>query len=410
MKFCLIGEKLSHSYSKEIHNLRGLEYTLKELPRCGVHDFVKNSDCKGFNVTIPYKKDVMSFLDVISDEAKEVGAVNTVCNKNGKLYGYNTDVGGFLYMVKRKGVSLENKNVLILGTGGSSKAVAYAVKSKNAKSVTFVGRTSTVNYENCYELKDIEIIINTTPVGMYPSVDDCPIDLSRFNRLIAVFDLIYNPQKTQFLKSAESLGLINSNGLSMLVEQALLAQDIWLDKTHVDSDTEQIINTISKTKLNLVLLGMPSSGKSTIGKLLAEQLNREFVDIDDEITKLNGITPSEFIKTYGEEEFRKVEARVIKEISIKSGLVISLGGGAVIKEENRKVLALNSITVYLKRNLNLLVLENRPLSIEKGVEKLYNERKGFYETADFSVENNGDKFETVKEIINKYEIISNKRT
>ena len=408
MKFCLIGEKLSHSYSKEIHNLCGLNYTLKEISRCGVHDFVKNSDYLGFNVTIPYKKDVMPFLDVISSEATSVGAVNTVCNKNGKLFGYNTDVGGFLYMVERKGVSLEGKNVLILGTGGASKAVYYAVKSKNAKSVNFVGRTSPINYENCYELQDTQIIINTTPVGMYPNVNERVIDLSKFNRLIAVFDLIYNPQKTLLIKDALSLGLVCSNGLSMLIEQALIAENLWLDKTHDSSKTEEIIKSISKSKLNIVLWGMPSCGKTTIGKALAEKLNREFVDLDDEITKRNGLSPSEIIKTYGEEEFRKIESKILNEVAIKSGLIISLGGGAVIKEENRCVISQNSVTVYVKRNLDLLVLDNRPLSIEKGVETLYNERRKFYETADFCVENNDSVDVAVEEIIKKYEIVSDK--
>ena len=407
MKFCLIGEHLSHSYSKEIHNATGVDYVLKEVSRCGVGDFVTNSTFDGFNVTIPYKKDVMPFLDEISKSALGVGAVNTVARKNGKLLGFNTDVDGFLYMVSRKGVNLENKSVLILGTGGASKAVYYACKLKGAKEINVVGRTSEVNYENCYE-KPCDIIINATPVGMYPEIDGTPIDLTRFSRLEAVFDLIYNPQKTNLLKKAEELSIVNSNGLSMLVEQALLAQDIWFDKTHTESQTEEIISQIAKRNLNVVLTGMPSCGKSTIGKKLAKKLNKKFIDLDIFIKDKIGKSPADIITEYGEAYFRKIESECVKEVSGFSGTVIALGGGAFISETNRYYLSLNSVTVYIKRDLSLLSTKGRPLSQNQGVNALYEKRKQYYESADLTAVNNGKISSTVTEIIKSYETTCNK--
>ncbi len=403
MKFCLIGEKLGHSYSKEIHEFTGLDYALKEIVRCGVGDFVVNSNYKGFNVTIPYKKDVIPFLDQVSLVAKEIGAVNTVVNKNGKLYGFNTDVDGILYTLKRKGVTLSDKKVLILGTGGASKAVEYVCKTQRANYI-FVSRNGEINYQNCYDIKGVEVIFNATPVGMYPHVDDCPVDLDKFKSLKCVIDLIYNPQKTMLIKKAEELNLVCSNGLPMLVEQALSSQDIWLDKKHDDCQTEEIISKLSQDKLNVALWGMPGVGKTTVGKLLAKKLNKQFIDLDEEITAFSGKTPSEIILTSGEQVFREIETKVLKTVTLKSGAVISLGGGAVIKEENRRLLALNAITVYVKRELSSLGLENRPITKDKGVEKLFEERSKYYQTADVSVDNNGNVEDTVKEIVKKYEI------
>ncbi len=409
MKFCLIGEKLSHSYSKEIHNLCGLNYTLKEIVRCGVQDFVQNSSYQGFNVTIPYKKDVLPFLDEVSIEAREMGAVNTVLNKNGKLLGFNTDVAGIEYTLERKGINLSGKRVLILGTGGASKAVEFVCKKQGAN-YFFVSRRGEINYQNCYDIKRVEVIINATPVGMYPLVDQTPIDLAKFKGLKFVFDLIYNPQKTLFIKQAEELNIPYSNGLPMLVEQALKAQDIWLSKTHLKSETEAIISKISGDKLNVALTGMPGCGKSTIGKVLAEKMGKEFVDLDEEITLNKGKTPSEIINEYGEEEFRRIETEVLKKVLLNAGAVISLGGGAIISEENRRVLSLNAITVYVKRDLALLESANRPLSQKEGVYKLYEQRKEFYQTADITIENDNTVESAVKEIVKNYEITRSKWT
>ena len=403
MKYCLLGEKLSHSYSREIHNFCGLNYSLKEVSPCMIGDFAYANEFSGYNVTIPYKKVIMNYLDGVSSDAKSIGAVNTVVVKDGKRYGYNTDVLGLIYTLERKKISLQGKIVMVLGTGGASNAVCYACKKLNAKEIIVVGRTSAVNYENCYEKQGVEVLFNATPVGMNPNVDESPVDLSKFKNLQAVVDLIYNPQKTKLLMQAENLGLTYSNGLPMLVEQALCAEDLWLSKTHDKSLTESIINKICYEKLNVCLSGMPSSGKSTLGKMLAKKLNREFVDLDEEILKETGKTPSDIIKTDGETAFRDIETKVLKSVSLKSGVVISLGGGAIIREENRNAIKYNCVSIYIKRDLSLLKTEGRPLSIAKGVETLYNERKGYYETANITVENNGDINDTLKEILKSYE-------
>ncbi len=406
MKYCLLGEKLSHSFSKEIHCSLGLDYNLKEVSPCMIGDFALSSEFAGYNVTIPYKKTIINFLDSVSEEVKSIGAVNTVKVLGGKSFGYNTDVLGFLYTVKRKGISLKDKIVMVLGTGGASNAVKYVLEKENAKEIIIVGRNSNINYQNCYNYNKTQIIINATPVGTSPDFESKPIDLSKFSSLVAVFDLIYNPQKTALLKQAESLGLIYSNGLPMLVEQALCSEDIWLDKTHDYTLTESLINLISKQKINICLTGMPSSGKSTIGKELAKALNREFIDLDNEILIKTKKTPAEIIKTSGEDCFREIESEVLKNVLTCSGAVIALGGGAFISEKNRELISQNAISVYIKRDLSLLKTDDRPLSLKKGVETLYNERKRFYETSDITIENNGEIDVAVKEIISKYETFS----
>ncbi|MBR6737097.1 MAG: shikimate dehydrogenase [Clostridia bacterium] len=408
MKLCLVGEKLSHSYSKEIHNLMGLDYSHTEVERGKLKAFVENNDYSGYNVTIPYKKEIIPYLDYVDASAQKVGAINVVNVVDGKRYGYNTDISGMEYMIKRKGVSVYNKCVLVLGTGGTSNTALTLMNKLGAKKVTVVGRTSPVNYENCYELTGTQIIINTTPVGMTPDLLGKAVDIKRFPNLIAVFDAVYNPQRTAIVREALSLNLVASSGLPMLVEQALCGEDIWLNKTHTECDSENMIFEIAKRKLNIALTGMPSSGKSTVGKLLAKRLNRPFFDVDDEVYAKTSKTPAEIIKTQGESVFRQIESEVVKELSAKSGAVIALGGGSILSKENRECIASNCVSVYIKRDLSLLKTNGRPISQEKGVEKLYNERKAFYESANVTVLNNEQIENTVKEIIEKYEIACSK--
>lgn len=403
MKFGLLGEKLSHSYSKLIHNLTGVDYELFEVEKSKIKDFVESQELDGFNITIPYKQDIIKYLDVLSEEVLSLKAVNTVLKKDGKLYGYNTDVFGLLYTIKRKGISLKDKNVVILGTGGASKSAKYVAKKQGAKSITIVGRTSKCNYQNVYDLIDTEVIINTTPVGMYPNYEGELIDLKRFKNLIAVFDIVYNPLKTGLIKQAEKLNLITSNGISMLIEQGLCSQDIWFNQTHPHYLTELLISEVIKRSLNVVLVGMPGSGKTTIGKELSAILDKEFFDLDEEITKRYNKTPSQIITESGEEHFRKIETKVLKEVLLASNRVVSLGGGAIISEENREFLKYNSVSVYVDRDLDKLSTDNRPLSIKNGVEKLYNERKDYYESADIKVKNDKDIKTIVKEIKRLYE-------
>ena len=410
MKFCLIGEKLSHSYSAKIHNYSGLDYVLTEVAKDGLEDFVRNSDYDGFNVTIPYKKDIMKYLDGISETAKKAGAVNTVVKRNGKLYGYNTDIGGLEYTLKRKNIDVKGKNVIILGSGGASATAAALCDKRKARSVTVVGRKNKYNYSNCYDLTDTQIIINATPVGMYPNNGECIIEPDRFKKLVAAVDCIYNPFKTEFLFRAEKAGAMISGGLPMLAEQALLAQDIWLDKRHSDIDTEKIIGMLKCRTLNIVLSGMPSSGKTTIGKTVASLTDREFFDVDEYIKTVTGRSAEEIILSDGEAAFRETESRAVKELSVKSGAVISCGGGSVLKNDNVRNLKSNGVIIFIDRDISFLSDRGRPLSVAEGVKKLYEQRINIYlDTADECVKNNSDIMSVSKEVLKKYEIACYKR-
>ena len=390
MKYCLIGERLSHSYSAEIHTMRGIDYTLREVPKEKLADFIKEG-YDGFNITIPYKKEIMPFLDLIDESAKAIGAVNTVVKRDGKYYGYNTDLEGLRYALSRKNIALSGTHVMVLGTGGAAATAVALCKADGAKSVLTVSRSGAVNYENCADFKDTEIIINATPVGMFPNVMAAPVDLSVFPNLKGVFDCVYNPFNTALIMQAKDLKINCSDGLPMLVKQATEAQKIWGFCTDKD-DTEEIISALYRKKLNVVLCGMPSSGKTTVGKILADNLGKSFVDTDAEIYKKTGRTPAEIIEQDGEKIFRDIETEKIKEVSRVSGAVIATGGGAVLREENVCALKANGVIFYLKRDLSLLTAANRPLSKNGGIIRLYEERKAVYErAADFTAENNGEK-------------------
>ena len=406
MKYCLIGERLGHSYSKIIHNALGLDYELNEIPVSKIEYFCKNADYNGFNVTIPYKEKLFEYLYYLSDTAKKIGAVNTVLRKDGKLYGYNTDYDGVLYSFKKLKVDLKGKTVLILGTGGASKSVKAVVQDLGATAI-LVGRTSAVNYQNCYDYSP-QIIVNATPVGMFPNAGESPIDLSKFSGVEGVLDCIYNPLKTKLLQDADKLNIKNLNGLTMLVRQALKSIEIWTGEKCTDKKTEEVLNDLYKKTLNLCLVGMPSSGKSAIGKILANRLNKNFIDADEYFFKEYNKTPSQIIEELGEEEFRELEIKVISKISQSANSVIATGGGAVLKEQNISALKSNGKIVYLNRSLDKLETKNRPLSKKIGVEKLFETRKSLYEgCADIEVENNSDIEIAVKRIIEYYENISN---
>ncbi len=407
MKYCLIGEKLGHSYSKIIHNECGLDYSLVQLNKDELDDFFKNAEYDGFNVTIPYKKVVMKYLSYVSPDAEKIGAVNTVVNKDGKFYGYNTDIGGLKSMIEKTGVTLKDKNVLILGSGGASNtAFTYALNSK-AKSVKVVSRTGKINYQNCYDLTDTEIIINATPCGMSPNEKESPIDLSKFNSLKGVYDCIYNPQNTNLVLQAKSLNIPCASGLTMLVKQALLAQDIWLDKSHTLSQENKVFNFVKKQTTNIVLCGMPSCGKSTLAKIISKRLNMPYFDSDEYITKEYNKSPSEIITNNGEKAFRDIESEVIAKLSKQKGVVISIGGGSVLRQENVINLKRNGVIFYIDRPLNLLIDIDRPLSKTRGIETLYNERKDIYNSCcDYKIKNDSEIENCVKEIIFSYENIS----
>ncbi len=382
MKYGLIGEKLGHSFSKVIHEaIADYEYEIKEIARDELHSFMSEKDFLCINVTIPYKSEVIPYLDYIDDAAKEIGAVNTIVNRDGKLYGYNTDFGGLKMLILKSNFDYSGKKVLILGTGGSSKTARVVAKSLGAKDIITVGRKSEVNYDNVYSLHfDADYIINTTPCGMYPDNYACPIDVSRFKQLKGVTDIVYNPLKTALVKQSEKLGIKSEGGLYMLVSQAVLACEIFTGKKlDVKTKTKEIFEALTKQKQNIVLVGMPGSGKSTIGKALSKKLEREFIDTDDMIGSSCGDI-SEIFKNYGEERFREIETEMVKAASKKTGVVIATGGGAVLKEENIDALSQNGVIFFLNRPIeDIIPTEDRPLSNSfETLKKRFDERYEIY--------------------------------
>ncbi|MBP3436645.1 MAG: shikimate dehydrogenase [Clostridia bacterium] len=406
MRYGLIGERLGHSYSCEIHQKIGdYPYSLQEISKEDLALFLQKREFCAMNVTIPYKKDVIPFLDGIDEKAKSIGAVNTVVNRSGKLYGYNTDFDGLCALISFAGISLKDKKVLILGSGGTSMTALSVAKSQGAREVYRVSRTKkegVITYDEVFSFhKDCQVIINTTPVGMFPSPEATPLSLSAFPLLEGVLDAIYHPLRTTLVQEAQGLGVKASGGLYMLVAQAVYASALFFGK---EPDADAILPIYQATlreKENAVLIGMPSSGKTTVGKLLARGLDRPFVDTDERLTEKLGMPVSLFIEKYGEESFRKEETEVIREVAKMSGCVIATGGGAVLKEENVRLLKQNGKLFFLDRALeNLTPTASRPLSSDKArLEALYTVRLPIYQAAkDITVEANRDASLVAKEI------------
>lgn len=399
MKYCLIGEKLGHSYSEEIHRYSGLDYSLVELQQDQIESFLK-SGYDGFNVTIPYKKQIIPFLDFISDEVKEIGSVNTVLVKDGKRYGYNTDIFGMEYSLKRAEINIKDKSVLILGSGGTSLTAQTLCKKLKAKEIVVLSRTGEVNYQNYQTLKQIQVIINTTPVGMFPKDCDCPIDITVFPLLEGVFDCIYNPIRTNLVISAEKLGIKTTGGISMLVAQALKAQEIWTGKEFSDEKFDLALKNLLKEKRNIVFIGMPSCGKTTVANALSKVTGKEVVDTDNIVTLSNGKTPSQIIEECGEQFFRDRESEAVKTACGKVGVIIATGGGAILRRENVETLKKNGVLIYLERDIEKLIDFDRPLSKNGAISRLFEQRRPIYEAVcDKKVSNDGCLGETVKEIL-----------
>lgn len=380
-----IGKKLTHSFSKEIHNLLAdYEYSLFELLEEEVGPFLEKRDFKAINVTIPYKQTVIPFLDEVSEKALKIGAVNTIVNKKGRLLGFNTDYFGMKALIDRTGISLEGKRVLILGTGGTSKCAKVLAEDLGASEILIVSRSAgegVITYSEAVKW-DAQIIINTTPVGMFPEPDNCPIDINSFPNLEGVIDAIYNPLCSNLVLDAREKGILASGGLYMLVTQAVVAVEKFLDFTFPTVKTEEVYLKVLKQKENIVLIGMPSSGKSTAGKLINLE-GFSFVDTDSEVEKRAGCSIKNLILEKGEKHFRDLETAVIKELSAKTGLIIATGGGAVLREENVRALKQNGKLFLLDAPLSRLVpTSDRPLSNDKErLEKLYNERKDIYRSS-----------------------------
>lgn len=403
IKCGLIGEHLSHSFSPQIHReLADYSYSLFEMPESAIGDFLKSANFDALNVTIPHKKAVMPYLDEISDEATRIGSVNTIIRTaTGALRGENTDHYGFMHALKTAGISVKDKKVLILGTGGASLTAKTVCEDLAAKETVFVSRSGEVNYENVYlKHPDAEIIINCTPVGMYPNNGASPIRLEEFKACQGVADMIYNPAKTQLLLDAEGLGIKHVNGLTMLVSQAKKACELFLGEAVDDNEIGRITDSIASETANIILVGMPGCGKTTVGRLLAEMTERKFIDTDDMITVSQGKTPSEIIRSEGTERFREIEHAEIENAGKLSGMIISTGGGAVTREENYAPLHQNGKIVFIHRAIDKLATSDRPLSVD--LEAMYKERLPAYRRfCDIEVSNNGSIEDCVSEILHK---------
>ncbi len=387
MKYGLIGEKLGHSFSKVIHEKIGdYTYELREIAKADLDAFMKAKDFLGINVTIPYKSAVIPYLDFLDVSAGEIGAVNTVVNRDGKLYGYNTDFGGLKMLIESCGFDYRDKKVLILGTGGTSKTANAVAHALGAGEVIHVARRESagfcgVDYENVYTLHgDADYIINTTPLGMYPNNEGCAVDVSRFPHLKGVTDVVYNPLRTTLCQRAQAEGVKSEGGLYMLVCQAVLAAEYFtgmsLDKVRI---ADEIFRELYSEKENIVLIGMPGSGKTTIGKALAEKTGKTFIDTDDMIVGEYGVI-SDIFAEKGESYFRDIESEKVKEAAKMNGMVIATGGGAVLRGENVTALRQNGKIFFLDRPIeDIIPTADRPLSSdEAALKRRYEERYDIY--------------------------------
>ena len=388
MKCGLLGRKLGHSYSPAIHALLGdYEYKLYEVEPDNLADFLRNGDWDGINVTMPYKQAVIPYLDELSNRAKKVGCVNTIICRNGKLYGTNTDVTGFHSMLVRSGLSPAGKKCLVLGSGGASKVVQAVLREYDAQ-IVVISRNGEDNYENLSRHSDAAIIVNTTPVGMYPGTGISPVDLDLFPHLEGVLDLIYNPARTQLLMDAEERGIVAQNGLWMLIAQAKYAAKLFTGSMCSLGIGEIEAMLRSRTK-NIILIGMPGCGKSTVGQMLAEMTGRRFVDTDTLIEETAQKSIPRILAEDGEAVFRDLETKVLESICKESGLVIATGGGCVTQQRNYPLLHQNGTIYWLQRDVDKLPTDGRPLSVD--LKELYRVRKDMYETfADHLIDNNGD--------------------
>ena len=419
--FGVLGKSLPHTYSPEIHSMITTDYAYTVIEReenelNALWEQGRSGIYGGFNVTIPYKKNAFAMCDELTPCARESGAVNTVVFREDKTsLGANTDVYGFKYMLKSSGIDPEGRNVLILGTGGASAAVNTALKELNAGSIRFVSRSGEINYTNVYdECADAEVIVNCTPVGMYPEIMNSPIDITKFGKLEAVADLIYNPSCTKLLYDAKKAGLKCAGGLKMLVAQAFkasaffrgAADDEAAESAVDEADIARVTEVLENKMKNITIIGMPGSGKSELARELSVRLNRDVVDLDDEFTAVYGKTPAEVIREDGEEAFRRMESEVAAAQLAKSGIIISCGGGIVVKEENHFPLKCNSTVIYNERPLEVLCGMDRPLTAQNGVEALYDQRKDAYESlADIviSVGRKDTREEYLKEAVRIYD-------
>ena len=400
MKCGLLGRRLAHSYSPQIHNFLGsYPYEIFEREPDTVEDFIRNGDYTGINVTIPYKKTVIPFLDALTDTAAKMGAVNTVVRRNGKRIGHNTDYFGFASMVEKAGLIVCGKKVLVLGSGGASNTAVAVLQEKGAH-VVVISRSGENHYGNLHLHRDASVIVNATPVGMYPNAGISPIDLDNFPCLEGVLDIIYNPARTKLLLDARNRGLVAENGLWMLVAQAKESAEWFTEKTIPDTVIGTIHEALKMQMENIVLIGMPGCGKSTIASLLAQSLGRKLLDADKEIELEAGCTIPEIFAQDGEEAFRRLETKVLARLGQESGLVIATGGGCVTREENYPLLHQNGWIIWLQREIDQLPTDGRPLSADGRLRQMYAVREPMYrDFADHVIRNDGAPNETLQSIL-----------
>ena len=398
----LIGEKLGHSFSPAIHGkLADYEYRLYELSPGQLGPFLEKKEFDGLNVTIPYKKTVIPYCDELTEAAKSIGSVNTIVKRaDGTLLGHNTDYDGIMWLLKNAGAQVKGKTAVVLGTGGASLTVQAALRNLGAAQVVVISRSGEENYENIARHADAKILINATPVGMYPKTGVSPVDLDVFTALEGVFDVVYNPAKTQLLLEAEKRGIPCANGLGMLVAQAKAACERFTGQPVADEKVYTIKAEMERTTRNVMLIGMPGSGKSTVGAALAESLGRRLVDVDERIVEMAGCSIPEIFAKDGEEGFRQIEHQALCEVSKESGLVIATGGGVVTRPENLDPMRQNSLIVWLLRDTALLPKDGRPLSQTNSLTEMFKVREPLYRAAaDCIADNNGSLEDTVKQIL-----------
>ena len=398
----LIGEKLGHSFSPAIHGkLADYEYRLYELSPEQVGPFLEKKEYDGLNVTIPYKKTVIPYCDELTEAAKSIGSVNTIVKRaDGTLLGHNTDYDGIMWLLKNAGAQVQGKKAVVLGTGGASLTVQAALRNLGAAQVVVISRSGEENYENIARHADAKILVNATPVGMYPKTGVSPVDLDTFTALEGVFDVVYNPAKTQLLLEAEKRGIPCANGLGMLVAQAKAACERFTGQPVADEKVYTIKAEMERNTRNVMLIGMPGSGKSTVGAALAESLGRRLVDVDERIVEMAGCSIPEIFAKDGEEGFRQIEHQALCEVSKESGLVIATGGGVVTRPENLDPMRQNSLIVWLLRDTALLPKDGRPLSQANSLTEMFKVREPLYRAAaDCIADNNGSLEDTVKQIL-----------
>ena len=382
MKCGLLGRHLGHSYSPQIHAMLGsYSYVLFEKEPEQIEDFLKNGDWTGINVTVPYKKTVIPYLDELTPVAKKLGAVNTIIRRAGKLIGHNTDYFGFQVLLDTLPIPLEHQKTLVLGSGGASNTAVAVLRDKGAQ-VVVISRTGENNYQNLHLHQDARLIVNTTPVGMYPDTGVSPVDLNLFPCLRGVLDVVYNPARTQFLLDAEAAdkGIHYRNGLLMLVAQAKEAAEWFTGDCISDDVIDPIMKKLEAQMQNIVLIGMPGCGKSTIGKLLSEKTGRIFIDADEQIIHKAGKSIPEIFANDGEEVFREWETKALVELGKQSGLIIATGGGCVTKERNYKLLHQNGTIFWIRRKLDDLPTKGRPLSEQTDLREMYRIREPLYDS------------------------------